>query len=119
MPIDGEDENIDEQKIIKQDLEVGTQVARGTNITLYIPEKLAKYPNFTDGTWTEERVKEFCKEYELNCEIKKSSNTEERDGTIISQTRTQGSEIVKGADLKIVIAEKLNEQPTQTDDIID
>ena len=121
MPVENDEEDIDDQKIIKQDLEVGTQVARGTNITLYIPEKIAKYPNFTDGTWTEERIKEFCKENELNCEIKKSSNTEERDGTIISQSRPQGSEIAKGADLKIVIAEKVGEAPTTTptDEIID
>ena len=118
-PEDEEDVDIDEQKIIKQDIEVGTQVARGTNITLYIPEKIIKYPDFTDGTWTEGRIDDFCKEHELKCEIKKNSNTTERDGTIISQSRPKGSEVTKGADLKIVIAEKVEEEKTVTDDIID
>ena len=119
MAPEDDETDIDEQKIIKQDLEVGTQVARGTNITLYIPEKIIKYPDFTDGTWNESRIEDFCKENELNCEIKKTSNTSERDGTIISQSRTKGSEVTKGADLKIVIAEKVTEETPSTDEIID
>ena len=116
---DDEDDDIDPDKIVKQDLEEGAQVAKGTNITLYTMKKLDKYPNFTDGTWTEARVEEFCNEKELKCEIKKSSNTTERDGTIISQSRPKGSEVTKGADLKIVIAEKQGSTETPTEEIID
>ena len=118
-----DDEEIsDPEKIIKQDLEVGTQVAKGTNITLYIPEVIVKYPDFTDGTWTESRVEEFCKEHELKCNIKKVTNTEERDGTIISQSRNKGDKVESGADLTIKIAEKEATAPTPTpsaDEIID
>ena len=117
-----EDEDLDPEKIIKQDLEVGTQVARGTNITLYIPEIIVKYPDFTDGTWTESRVEEYCKEHELKCTIKKITNTEEHDGTIISQSRPKGDKVVGGADLTIKIAEKASIEPTPTislEDIID
>ena len=117
-PEDG-DEDIDPNIIIGQDIEVGTQVAKGTSITLIIPKIIDKYPDFTDGTWTRARVEDFCKEKELKCEIKTSSNTTERDGTIISQTRTKGSEVVKGADLKIVIAEKKTEEEPTAEDIID
>ena len=105
-PEDDEDENLDPEKIIKQDLEVGTQVAKGTNITLYIPEIIVKYPDFTDGTWTESRINEFCTKYELKCEIKKNKNTEERDGTIISQSRPKGDKVTSGANVTITIAEK-------------
>ena len=101
-----DDENIDPEKIIKQDLEVGTQVAKGTNITLYIPEIIVKYPDFTDGTWTESRIMEFCTKYELVCNIKKNKNTEERDGTIISQSRPKGDKVTSGANVTIYIAEK-------------
>ena len=113
-PEDSDEENIDPDKIIKQDLEVGAKVAKGTNITLYIPEIVTKYPDFTDGTWTEARIEEFCKEQELNCEFKKSTNTTERDGTIISQSRPKGDVVTKGADLTIKVAEK--GETTTTDD---
>lgn len=103
---ENEDEEItDPEKIIKQDLEVGTQVAKGTNITLYIPEIIVKYPDFTDGTWTESRIKEFCSKYELKCDFKKKQNTEERDGTIISQSRPKGDKVTAGANVTITIAE--------------
>ena len=52
-------------------------------------------------------------------EIKKTTNTSERDGTIISQSRTKGSEVTKGADLKIVIAEKQGDDLAPNEDIID
>ena len=113
-PEDSDEENIDPDKIIKQDLEVGAKVAKGTNITLYIPEIVTKYPDFTDGTWTQARIEEFCKEQELNCEFKKSTNTTERDGTIISQSRPKGDVVTKGADLTIKVAEK--GETTTTDD---
>ena len=105
-PEDDDDENIDTQKIIKQDLEVGTEVAKGTNITLYIPKVVDKYPDFTDGTWTESRIEDYCKQYELICSIKKNKNTEERDGTVISQSRPKGDVVTKGANITIVIAQK-------------
>lgn len=110
-PEDGED-NIDPEKIIKQDIEVGTKVAKGTNITLYIPEVITKYPDFTDGTWTKSRIEDFCKENEVKCTFKKVTNTEERDGTIISQSRPKGDKVAAGADLTIKIAEKEVSEPS-------
>ena len=113
-PEDNED-NINPEKIIKQDIEVGTQVAKGTNITLYIPEIIVKYPDFTDGTWTKSRIEDFCKDNELKCTFKKVTNTEERDGTIISQSRPKGDKVASGADLTIKIAEKETVTPTHDD----
>ena len=118
-PEDDENENLDPEKIIKQDLEVGTQVAKGTNITLYIPEIIVKYPDFTDGTWTESRIQEFCSKYELKCTIKKSKNTEERDGTILSQSRPKGDKVTNGADVTITIAEKDEDKEEPNSEIID
>ena len=110
-PEDGENVT-DPEKIIKQDIEEGTQVAKGTNITLYIPEVIVKYPDFTDGTWTESRIKEFCGKYELKCEFKKNKNTEERDGTIISQSRPKGDKVTAGANVTITVAETVDNQET-------
>ena len=105
-----DEENLDPEKIIKQDLEVGTQVAKGTNITLYIPEVVIKYPDFTDGTWTKSRIEDYCEEYELTCDFKVVTNSEERDGTIVSQSRPKGDKVVSGATLTIKYVEKVQEQ---------
>ena len=114
-----DEEVTDPEKIIKQDIEVGTQVAKGTNITLYIPEVIVKYPDFTDGTWTKTRIEEYCEEHGLNCTFKKVTNSEERDGTIISQSRTKGAKVVEGADLTIKVVEKEAETPSHDTDVID
>ena len=105
-----DEENLDPEKIIKQDLEVGTQVAKGTNITLYIPEVVIKYPDFTDGTWTKSRIEDYCEEYELTCDFKVVTNSLERDGTIVSQSRPKGDKVVSGATLTIKYVEKVQEQ---------
>ena len=119
-PENSDEEIQDAEKIIKQDLEVGTQVAKGTNITLYIPEIIVKYPDFTDGTWTQSRIEEFCTKYELVCDFKKNKNTEERDGTIISQSRPKGDKVTSGANVTITIAEKEIVAPADDNaDIID
>ncbi len=120
-PEEGEDIS-DPEKIIKQDIEEGTQVAKGTNITLYIPEVIVKYPDFTDGTWTTSRIEDFCSEHNLKCTFKNVTNTSERDGTIISQTRNKGDKVVAGAELTIKVALKeAEEKPgtVETDAVLD
>ena len=106
--------------IIKQDLEVGTQVAKGTNITLYIPEVITKYPDFTDGTWTKSRIEDFCTDHKLKCTFKGVSNTEEIEGTILGQTRNKGDKVVEGAELTIRVAERtVDEKPGEIDTVLD
>ena len=94
----------DEQVIIKQDLAVGTEVAKGTNITLYIPDIIVKYPDFMDGTWTEKDIKDFCKKYELNVEIKYKPKGSYQEGQIIYQSRASGTAVTAGAPITIHIA---------------
>ena len=99
-------------------LGVSGDAAKGTNITLYIPEVLVKYPDFTDGTWTQSGIEKYCKEHGITCTFKKVSNTEQSNGTIISQSREKGAKVVAGAEVTIKIAEKEVDTPTH-DDIID
>ena len=109
-PEDGK-EYTDEQVIIKQDLEVGTEVAKGTNITLYIPDIIVKYPDFTDGTWTEKDIDEFCKKYNLNVDFKYRSEAGFQKGQIISQSRASGTAIAAGATITITVAEEYATTP--------
>ena len=94
----------DEQVIIKQDLAVGTEVAKGTNITLYIPDIIVKYPDFTDGTWTESDIKAFCEKYELSVDFKYKAQSGSKAGEIISQSRAHDTAVTKGATITITVA---------------
>lgn len=110
-PEDGKEYN-DEQIIIKQDLKEGTEVAKGTNITLYIPDIIIKYPDFTDGTWTENDIKEFCEKYELNVEFKYKSRAGFKAGDIISQSRANGTAVTSGATITITVATEYKNETT-------
>ena len=95
-----------ERVIIGQDIEVGTKVAKGTNITLFIPDIVVKYPDFTDGTWNENQIKEFCEKYKIQVDFKYRSKDGFQEGEIISQSRAKDTVITSGAMLTITVATK-------------
>ncbi len=98
------DKEYDERKIVKQDLEVGTEVAKGTNITLYIPDKIVEYPDFTDGTWTVDDINAFAKKYDLTVDFKYKSKAGYQEGEIISQSRASGTTVTSGVTITIYVA---------------
>ena len=104
-----DDKEYGEQEIIKQDLEVGTKVSRGTNITLYIPDIVLEYPDFTDGTWTVSDIQKFCDEYELKVTFKYEAKSGFTEGEIISQSRAAKSPIVSGVSITITVASAYQE----------
>ena len=107
----------DEQEIVKQDLEVGTEVSKGENITLYIPDVIKTYPDFTDGTWTERDIQEFCSEYDINVEFKHVARAGYQEGEIISQSRPKDTTIVSGVSITITVATQyVNENEGTTND---
>lgn len=91
-------------EIIKQSPEAGTKVVEGDTVTLYIPNILSKYPNFTSGDYTVDDINAFCDQYKLTCNIEYVETDEYKEGTIISQNRPEGSVIAAGVTLKIKIA---------------
>ena len=97
-------EYTDEQVIIGQDIKVGTEVAKGTNITLYIPDIIVTYPDFTNGEWTEDGIKEFADKYGLNVEFKYKSKAGYQEGEIISQSRASGTTVTAGVTITITVA---------------
>jgi len=109
-----DDKEYGEQEIIKQDLEVGTKVSKGTNITLYIPNVVLEYPDFTDGTWTVDDITKFCDKYEINVSFKYVAKDGFTDGEIISQSRAAESPIVAGVSITITVAS--NQANIETDE---
>ncbi|MBQ8472214.1 MAG: Stk1 family PASTA domain-containing Ser/Thr kinase [Bacilli bacterium] len=104
-----DDKEYDKQEIIKQSLEVGEKVSKGSKIILYIPNVVDEYPNFVDEEWTIEEIQNFCDEYGVVVEFVPKETEEFEENVIISQSRAAGTTIVKGANLKIVYAVKYNE----------
>lgn len=98
------DKEYGDQEIIKQDLEVGTEVPKGKNITLYIPDIIVEYPDFTDGTWSLTGIKEFCDKYEINVEFKYVTRPGYQEGEIISQSRPSETPVVKGVTITITVS---------------
>ena len=116
MEVD-KDKEYGEREIVKQDIEVGTEVSKGTNITLYIPDKILEYPDFTDGTWTKDDIQAFADANDFNVDFKVKSKAGYQEGEIISQSRANGTPIVKGVTVTITIAGKyeVEEQTTTTE----
>ena len=102
-------DSYDEQEIIGQSVNKGTELASGDKITLYIPNIEDIYPNMVEDGWTVDDVKAFCEKYEITLKIDYQSTSEYVEGTLISQSRSPKTPIVSGSDLKIVVAQAPNE----------
>ena len=101
-----------ENVIIEQSPTSGTRVTEGDTITLYIPDIVTEYPDFTDGSWTVSDIQTFCKTYSINLSIEYRQTSEYALGKIISQSRAQGTKVMPTS-LKIVIAEaEVIDEPT-------
>lgn len=106
-----------EQEIIDQSIAPGTVVAKGDSITLYIPNTIDGYPNMVDDGWTVEDVEAFCTKYSITLKIDYEETTQYEEGTLISQSRSPKTPVVKGSNLKIVVAKKpeISPPPTPTE----
>ena len=100
-------DEIDEQIIVGQSVNVGTELKAGDEIILYIPDVYEEYPDFTDGTWSVSDVEAFCDEYGLSLDKSYQETEDYAAGSIIRQSRQAKSKIVKGASLKITIAKEM------------
>lgn len=94
-------DDYDENKIIEQDVEPGTRVSEGSNITLYIPDIVKTYPDFTDGSYTIEEIQEFCDE--VNVTLKIITSNDYPEGVIGKQSRDPGYPILGGTVLTIYV----------------
>jgi len=103
MEVD-DDKEYDENLIISQDLKVGTEVSKGANITLYIPDIVVKYPDFTDGTWSQSDIESYGKKYGIEVIFKYDAKPGYKEGDIISQSRPKDTPVIKGVSIEIHIA---------------
>ena len=106
----------DEQEIIGQSLDAGSEVVKGDSITLYIPNIVDSFPDMNGEGWSIDDAEAFCSKYNLTIDISYQETSAYEEGKIISQSRAVGSPIVKGTTLKVVVAKKPTEKPTTDKD---
>ena len=98
-PLDYED-----NEIISQSIEAGEKVSEGDTITLIIPKNESKYPNFTDGTYSVDDVRDFADTYKISVEVQEVETSEYPEGTIFYQSKPEGYTIIAGSSFKIKVA---------------
>ncbi len=102
-----DDKEYDRQEIIGQSVDPGEVLVKGSDITLYIPRDMKKYPDFIKEKWSLDEIKSFADKYELILTIREEETNDYKPGTIIKQSRPAKSEIVRKAPLTITIAKEV------------
>lgn len=93
-----------EGQIIEQSVLEGEKLSVGETITLYIPDIISKFPNFTDGSYSLEEIQSFCDEHGVTLETEYVETSEYEEGKIYYQSRKEGYTVAEGSTLKIRIA---------------
>ncbi len=110
------DKEYDEDEIIGQSLAADSEVKKGDSLTLYTPNIVDTFPNMAEEGWSLSDVETFCNKYGLILEKVEQETTAYSEGTIIGQSRTVGSTIIKGTTLRVTVAVKPKAKPTPTPD---
>jgi serine/threonine-protein kinase len=109
-PEDNE-KDYDDDEIIGQSLQAGSEVKAGDKLTIYTPDVVDTFPDMVDEGWSVSDVEAFCNKYELILEKVEQETSAYSEGTVIGQSRTKGSSIIKGTTLRITVAVKPKEKP--------
>ena len=105
MDISDYDPNDYEKEIITdQSVPSGNKLSIGDSITLYIPNIVTSYPNFCNGNYSVAEIQEFANSNNLTLTIEYVENSGYDAGTIIYQSRAEGSTVIEGAKLIIRVA---------------
>lgn len=105
-----DDTKYEDGVIIDQSVKSGEKLSAGSNITLYIPDVVTEYPDFTDGSYTVEQVKEFAETYELTVDVEYVETNDYAPNTIYYQSKPKGYRVVAGQTFKIRVAKALEEE---------
>ena len=99
-----DNEDVEENSVISQSVEKGTYLTENDVIELVYATLIDVYPDFTDGSYTKEKIEAFCEDHSLKCTFKEQETTDKEDGSIVSQSREAGVEVKEGVSLTVVIA---------------
>ena len=99
-----DDKEYDENTIIEQSVEPGSELREGEQIILFIPVLVTKYPDFKSDGWTLEGIKKFCEENELTLTILEDERTDGKDGTILNVNRAPGDPVVAKTTITVTVS---------------
>ena len=68
------------------------------------------YPDFVSEDYSVSGVEKFCEEKGVNLEITYKETNEYPEGKILTQSRSAGSKVVSGVNLRITVAKKIEEK---------
>ena len=105
-----------ENEIIGQSIEVGQKLAAGDTITLYVADASKKYPNFSNGSYTESKVKAWAEENKLTCEVKYVEDSTKDNGTITAQSKPEGYKVIEGQSFNITVVKNNEAQHDEPED---
>ena len=109
------DDNVEEGVIVSQDVEAGKKLTKGDTITLTVAKIIVVYPDFVNENYTLEDVEVFCEDNEITLNSVAKETNDYPENSIISQSRTAGTKVVKGVTLRVTYAKKKPEEEPKMD----
>ena len=106
----------DDDEIIGQSLDAGSEMKKGDSLILYTPNVVDTFPDMASEGWSVSDVEAFCNQYGLILVKEEQETNAYPEGTVISQSRTAGSTIIKGTTLRIYVAIKPVVKETPVED---
>jgi len=110
------DDNIEDGTIVEQDIKAGEKLGKGDSITLTVAKVITVYPDFVMEGYTLEQVQTFCEDNGIVLQVTEKETNDYKENSIISQSRTSGTKVVKGVTLRITVAKKMPVVETPKDD---
>lgn len=110
-----EEDDIEENTIISQSVAPGKRLQtsqeknKGGVIELTYATLIAVYPDFTDGTYTEDLAQQFCDDNKIVCKFNYEEDNKFKEGTIILQSRAVGDEVKTGTNITLTVATNTKE----------
>jgi len=97
------DKKAKEDTVLRTVPAAGEKSKIGEQITMYIPNIVYKYPDFTKD-WSMVKIEDFCEKHELKLSIKYEETTSASAGSVIKQSKAKDTVVTPGASLTITIA---------------
>jgi len=105
--VDNKDDFKDKPDTIVDQSVKDKDLTLGDTIILYTPNMTEVYPDFVGQP--KSQVDEFCKEFKCVVAVEEQIDNSKNPGTVISQSRAKGSDVIEGATITIVVS-KLDEK---------
>lgn len=110
---ENKDKEYDEDEIIGQNLAQGSEVKKGEEFIIYVPDIKTKFPDFIEEKWSLSDIQSFCDNYGLYLEkeeVAVAPSAGYSDGEIMYVSRAKGSDIIKGTTLRVRIAKVVKQE---------